>query len=313
LFNRGITNPGLFPFLEKLRGLRSVTPSEENLSALNGRQWDAIVDVWPYDPTVVESAARLLRDRTSHYLYVSSIAAYDAHGFARPGLTEDGALNPWDLSIRPYDRGKSESERRLRSILGEKLTIVRPGPIKGSRDDTPDLFAWCRRALAGGRHIGPGTGEEHIQHVDVKDVGRFLVQAIDHPLYGVFNLTGVPMTFREYVGDCATTLRSSAEWVWIPRAFLHEQGLDPAPFNSPTIPAYLGKFPGWHPEPERAGIFQISSAKAFGVGWTQRSRAETILDYLWSFDAMGSDLHWTDELAPDVEKRVLDLWAAGRR
>src|SRR5215813_13245500 len=44
LFNRGITNPELFPFLEKLRGLRSANAAEENLSALNGRHWDAIVD-----------------------------------------------------------------------------------------------------------------------------------------------------------------------------------------------------------------------------------------------------------------------------
>src|SRR6185312_9544342 len=58
LFNRGITNPELFPHLEKLRGLRSAMASEENLTSLRGRQWDAIVDVWPSDPVLAESAAR---------------------------------------------------------------------------------------------------------------------------------------------------------------------------------------------------------------------------------------------------------------
>jgi 2'-hydroxyisoflavone reductase len=313
LFNRGITNPELFPHLEKLRGLRSASPTEENLSALAGRRWDAIIDVWPSEPALAESAARRLRGQTDHYLYVSSIAAYDPAGFAQPNLTEDGALNPWDLAIRPYNRGKSESERRLQSLVGDRLTVVRPGPIKGDRDDTPDLLAWLRRAQSGGRHIGPGDGSDHVQDVDVKDVARFLVLAIERPLYGTYNLTGVPMTFREFVTSCCAVTRSSAEFVWIPRDFLHEQRLDPAPWDSPTIPYYLGLFPKWHPEPERRGLFQISSRKAFDAGWTQRPFQEMALDYLWSFDTLGPDLKWTDELSPEVEARVLAQWASTSR
>src|SRR3982751_5312834 len=55
LFNRGVTNPELFPNVEKLRGFRSTDPDDQNLSALGRRHWDAVIDVWPHDPTVVES------------------------------------------------------------------------------------------------------------------------------------------------------------------------------------------------------------------------------------------------------------------
>src|SRR5256885_7440200 len=58
LFNRGITNPELFPRVEKLHGFRSPTASEENWIAIGKRQWDAIIDVWPNDPAFAESAAR---------------------------------------------------------------------------------------------------------------------------------------------------------------------------------------------------------------------------------------------------------------
>ena len=309
LFNRGLTNPELFPHLEKLRGLRSPTASEENWSAIGSRRWDAVIDVWPFDPSVAESAARRLRDQAAHYLYVSSIAAYDRRGFARPGLTEDAPRNPWDPAIRPYDRGKAESERRLEALVGGRLTIVRPGPIKGDRDETPDLLAWLRRCQSGGRHIGPGSGDDHVQMVDVRDVARFLVLAIERPLNGVFNLTGEPMTFRQFVERCNLATGSRAEFVWIPRDFLHAQGLDPAPFDNPAMPSYLGKFPFWHPEPERVGFFQISSRKAFDAGWTQRSFSETAGDCLWTFDSLGPDSTWTDELAPDVEARVLLSWS----
>jgi hypothetical protein len=107
-------------------------------------------------------------------------------------------------------------------------------------------------------------------------------------------------------------MRSSAEFVWIPRDFLHANGLDPAPWDDPKIPFYLGKFPSWHPEPERVGLFQISSKRAFDAGWTQRPFDETAADYLWSFDAQGPGDQWTDELAPEVETRVLALWNAFR-
>ncbi len=192
LFNRGITNPELFPNLEKLRGLRSPTASEENWATVGSRRWDAVIDVWPSDPSLAASAALRLRDQAAHYLYVSSIATYVPRGFSRPNLTEEAPLNPWDPAIRPYDRGKAESERRLQTLVGERLTVVRPGPIKGDRDDTPDLLAWLRRSQRGGRHIGPGSGDDHVQIVDVKDVAQFLVLAIERSLHGAFNLTGHP-------------------------------------------------------------------------------------------------------------------------
>jgi 2'-hydroxyisoflavone reductase len=312
LFNRGLTNPELFPHLEKLRGFRSATASKENWAALGSRRWDVVIDLWPSDPALAETAALRLRDRASHYLYVSSIAAYQRSGFARPGLAEDAPTNPWDPAIRPYNRGKAESERRLHALLGERLTltVVRPGAIKGERDDTPDLLAWLRRCQAGGRHIGPGDGDEHVQIVDVHDVARFLILAIERPLSGTYNLTGAPMTFREFVDRCNSALRANAEFVWIPRDFLHAQGLDPAPFDDPKVPSYLGRFPFWHPEPERVGFYQISSRKALDAGWTQRPFAETALDYLWSIDSQdpGDPNQWTDELSPELEARILALW-----
>jgi 2'-hydroxyisoflavone reductase len=308
LFNRGITNPELFPRLEKLRGLRSATGSEENWAALGTRRWDAVIDVWPNDPTLAESAARLLRDRASHYLYVSSIAAYDARGFVTPGLSEDAPLTAWNSAARPYNRGKAESERRLNALLGARLTIVRPGAIKGLRDDTPDLLAWLRRARGGSRHIAPGNGDDHVQMVDVKDVARFIVLAIDPSLPGAFNVTGDSITFREFLDRCKAATRSSAEFIWIPAEFLHEQGLDPDPSISQP-----SRFPFWRPEPERRGFYQLSNRKAVDAGWTQRPFSETALDCLWSFDSLyPASYRWTDELTPDVERHVLSRWADRR-
>lgn len=305
LFNRGITNPELFPYLERLRGFRSSDPKDQDLSALAHRHFDAIIDVWPNDPAVVASAAEFLKERTEHYLYVSSVAAYDSREFVRAGIDENAPMEPWNGPGRRYNRGKAESERRLHAIFGDKITIVRPGPIKGNRDTTPDLFAWLVRSQAGGAHIGPGDGNEQVELVDVKDVARFLLLGIERTLQGTFNLTGKPMTFREFLNACNTVMRSDAEFVWIPQDFLHRQGLEP----DHALGIYAGNFPFWRPVGMWPGVYQISSNKAYRAGWQTRAFEETALDCLDTFRSQGEALDWSDYLPAEKEKQVLAAWA----
>lgn len=167
LFNRGVSGPDLFPHVEKLKGFRSANANDQDLSALSHQQFDAVVDVWPNDPDVVASAAEFLKSRTHHYLFVSSVGAYDHKLFAKPDMiAEDGPLQPWDAPGRPYNRNKAESERRLHKIIGERLTIARPGPIMGHRDGGGDLLTWLLRAQEGGEHIAPGDGNSPVELVD---------------------------------------------------------------------------------------------------------------------------------------------------
>ena len=57
LFNRGRSNPDLFPAAEKLVGDR-----DGGLAALQGRRWDAVVDTCGYVPRLVGDAARHARN-----------------------------------------------------------------------------------------------------------------------------------------------------------------------------------------------------------------------------------------------------------
>ena len=54
LFNRGKTNPSLFPELERLRGDRN-----GDLKALAGRKWDACIDTSGYIPRQVSDSITL--------------------------------------------------------------------------------------------------------------------------------------------------------------------------------------------------------------------------------------------------------------
>jgi 2'-hydroxyisoflavone reductase len=94
LFNRGETNPGLFPEVEKLRGDR-----KSDLSALEGRSWDAVIDPSGYVPAVVRASAELLRAGVGLYVFVSSLSVYKDY---REPRVEGDPLEP--LGEHPVDR-----------------------------------------------------------------------------------------------------------------------------------------------------------------------------------------------------------------
>lgn len=303
LFNRGITNPDLFPYLEKLHGFRSAQAGDQDLSPLTHRQFDVVVDVWPNDPEVVAPAATLLKERAQHYVYVSSVGAYDHKAFGKPDpVTEEMPLTPWEAPGRAYNRNKAESERRLHKIVGERLTIVRPGPIQGHRDETSDLLTWLVRAQQGGEHIAPGDGTDPVEFVDVKDVARFVALAVERSIFGTFNLTGRSFPFRQLIEECKAATRSDASFVWIPREFLHEHGLD----SDYALRTFDGNFPLWIPEQDFQGIYRVSSEKAFRAGWATRPFDETAFDCLRDFHA--GELKRSTMLSAEKEAEVIKAW-----
>ena len=91
LFNRGKTNPELFPAVEKLRGERA------DLSPLDGRNWEAVLDVAAYMPGDVRHAVETLNGLVGRYVFVSSISAYADQSVppdedaARANAEQDGA------------------------------------------------------------------------------------------------------------------------------------------------------------------------------------------------------------------------------
>jgi hypothetical protein len=92
LFNRGHTNPDLFPEAERLCGDR-----EGDLGALRGCDWDAVVDPSGYVPGVVRRSAEALGNSVGHYVFISSISAYA--NFSEP-RGEGDPLAPLDPEHR---------------------------------------------------------------------------------------------------------------------------------------------------------------------------------------------------------------------
>ncbi len=136
LFNRGQTAPELFPEVEKLRGDRSA-----DLSALEGREWDAVLDVAAYMPNDVRRTVEALRGNVGRYVFVSSISVYadqsvpPVEGAAVEELAPDQEA---DEDPGLYGARKAACERIVQEAFRDAALVVRPGLIVGpTRPDGP--------------------------------------------------------------------------------------------------------------------------------------------------------------------------------
>lgn len=270
-FNRGKTNPDLFPGIEKIRGDRD--PRSLSLVGLeNQRQWDAVIDVWPWDPHMVALTAQLLRDRVGRYAYVSTVGAY--RDVVRPGVTEDAPLfDDFSNGRAWYEYSKAQCERVLQKLVPEKLLVVRPHAIAGYRKNDSDFAFWPVRIFRGGDVLAPGDGLDPVQYIDVKDIADFLVSAVERELTGAFTLAGPAAsvtTMKGWLDGLNASFGSKANLIWASEEYLIGSGIR---FMRGDLPMWLPRRRARSP-----GFMQVSNAKAVAAGLTFRPIGSTGAD-----------------------------------
>ena len=184
LFNRGITNPQLFPELKRFKGDRE--EGQDVYDQLKNHNWDVVIDVWPQKSQLVDEATSALKKSTKHYVFISSIAVYD--NFQEVGLHENSdVVVPGENKLEwGYPQEKILAEGFVKNRFPENHTILRPGPIKGYRDPALDLLYWLVKLKRNQDILAPGSGKDPLQFIDVKDVGRFTIAAVENKLTGIF-------------------------------------------------------------------------------------------------------------------------------
>jgi 2'-hydroxyisoflavone reductase len=293
LFNRGVTNPELYPGAERLRG-----NLESDLEALRGRQWDAVVDLDPTTlPAAVRRYAELLGDAVGHAVFVSTISVY-----ADPSrsLTEASQVHeppepePTSFQEELYGGLKVGCERAVREVFGERAAIVRPGLIAGPNDPTERFTYWVRRLPEGGDVLAPGDPDRPIQLIDVRDLGSWLVAAAERRIRGVFNATGpaAPITLGALLERMREAIGPRARLVWVGDEAILAAGV--APWT---------ELPLWLPGEDYAGLLRADVALALGEGLTLRPNEVTARDTLaWSRTVPEQ----RPTLTRDNERRILE-------
>ena len=295
LFNRGRTNPDLFPDVEKLRGDR-----DGDLEALRGREWDAAVDVHARIPRQVQAAAEALAE-IEHYTFVSSISVYS--DFSRAGIDETAPLHEYDPAMGEedmefYGARKAECERIVAEAFPARALIVRPGLIVGPHDPTDRFTYWPRRIARGGEVLAPGEPEQRVELVDARDLAAWTVRMVEERQTGTYNAAGpeYTLTMDKMLQECRAAAGSDAELVWVPDEFLLERGV-----------GEWMELPLWLADPEWRGMLETDSSRAIEAGLSFRPVAETARDTL-EWDRTRGDYEPAAGMAPEREAELLEEW-----
>lgn len=308
LFNRGRTNPHLFPDLEKLRGDRDPDKGE-GLKALEGRAWDAVIDTSGYVPRIVSASAQMLAPRVKQYVFVSSISVYPqdtragADESAPVGTMDDETVETMGANFENYGPLKALCEQAVERAMPGRAANVRPGLIVGPGDPTDRFTYWPVRIDRGGEVLAPLPQDAPVQFIDVRDLAEWIIKVVEDGHAGVFNATGPRgrLTFAELLHGCKAATSSVASFTWVAPDFLQEQGVRP----------WMG-LPLWLPGASESAMATINIGKALSRGLTFRPLAVTAMDTLeWHKRTRPSDHAFGEPragLRAEKEAAVLKAW-----
>ena len=272
LFNRGKSNPDIYPDIETIIGDR-----ETDLDKLNGRAWDAVIDTCGYVPRIVGLSAQALKDKVRHYTFISTISVYPIQG--SPNRDENSELltiedeSVEEITNETYGPLKVLCENAVREAFSGSSLIIRSGLLVGPYDPTNRFTYWVTRTAKGGEAIAP-PAEQPIQFVDVRDLAEFTIQRMESKANEIYNVTGPDrrLTFGEWLSASKDALQSDVNFHHVADDFLKQNEIG----EFMELPLWLNVS-----DAEQFMTFKINRALKNGLAF--RPLATTIRDtYEWA-------------------------------
>ena len=300
-FNRGKHNSEGVPAVETLIGDR-----KGQLDSLRGRKWDVVIDDTGYIPKYVKMSAELLAPNAGFCLYISSISAYAS--FAKPNDEQSptGKLaNPdiEEVTDETYGPMKALCEQYTANAFKGRTCVVRPGYIVGPLDPTDRFTYWPVRVSKGGEMLAPGTPQDPVQIIDVRDLSAWMMHLVEKRTTGYYNAITPPnaITIGSLIEACQhETPAAGTKVTWVSEDFL----------TSHWKPEEVD-LPPWSPmKGEYAGASLTSAARALKAGLRTRPLQETVHDTLAWFKSLPADRQAKLKagLDPQKEADTLQAW-----
>lgn len=264
VLNRGKTASELPPGVERLVGDRTSTDSMK--AALDGTQWDAVIDVSGFVMAAgggeFEELLALLDGRVGSYVFVSSIMAYEPTGIMPWSETNPQTGDP----ITTYGGFKAHAERAILerfASTGFPGSIARPAAIYGPENNIHDMetamFLRLRRGLP---VLLPHEGLVTTSYGHVDDLCRNLLEMAQLPAVRgeIINITGVGCSARAFTETLAQIVGVEPNIVVLPTDFTQEK------------PIYGHLFGVKHHgilSVAKAASLGLTTERGFEIGYTQ--------------------------------------------
>lgn len=250
------------------------------LRPLAGERFDAVVDVATMALPWVRDALDALGARAGHWTFVSSINAYadtatmhqtPASPLLDP-ITGDVVVDPADMAEQEPDFNggvKVACENAVREEMGDdRAFFPRAGAITGPGDYMGRLGYWSARFHRGGRVVIPDTPEQPIQHVDVRDLATWIVDAAEQRISGAYDAVGPVFDLGPFLREIAEEAGTGdTELIPVAPEKLTEAGV--SPWGGPR------SLPLWLPR-SHYGLAAHDATSSWEAGLRIRPLADTI-------------------------------------
>lgn len=313
-FTRGKTvptvNTAAFEHVESLIGDRV-----DNLTALENREWDVVIDNSGRAADWTHRTAELLKDKVAMYLYISSTGVYYPHREAnvdedtpvllKDPLKEDGTAPESDSF--GVMKAKSELEA-IKSFGEDRTTIVRPTYMLGPADRTDRFMYWPLRLAKGGDIFVPGKADDPVQYIDVRDVAEWCIRLAENKTAGTYNAVGPqnPQGVLEFAEKSSKAFDVESDIVLVEDStFLKEQRVS---FIIPWI----------MPEDNYYASARVQNKRAIQAGLTFREVKTTVKDTYdwWNSDAVDTERKTKYEQNTRTvlarEEAILEAWQTAK-
>jgi 2'-hydroxyisoflavone reductase len=253
--------------------------------------WDAVVDV-ARTPSHVRRAVAAVPD--AHWVFVSTINVYADNGSSAMEPLVEAITTDVDLAEDPeaYGPMKVACEQLVTAGAASSM-LVRPGLIVGPGDGSGRFSYWPDRLARGGEVLAPGSPDDVVQVIDVRDLAAWILDAAQARTTGAFDGIGETMPLVRLLGEVAAGVGAEPSFTWVDSDFLAEQGAEPWSGE--------GSIPLWLPRPEYDGMMSHSPEPAIAAGLRLRPVADSARDTLGE-TAIG--------ISADRERELLAAWHA---
>ncbi|ONI82749.1 epimerase [Saccharothrix sp. ALI-22-I] len=268
------------------------------LGPLEGSHFDAVVDVAKMSVTWVRQALRSVT--TDHWTFVSSCSVYADHSTPGTTATLDPLEDDPDAPPSPdrYGAVKVASENAVLDAVGDRAFILRAGLITGPGDPSDRFGYWPNRLSQGGRVAVPDATDQPAQHIDVRDLAAWIVDAAEQRTTGTYDAIGPANPLFMVLGEIAGAVApQGTELVRIPEPVLQQHEV--APWVGPR------SLPLWLPSTHRSMMFR-DAGPALAAGLRVRPTSDTALDSLEYERGLGLDRTRRAGLPPEVEDALLN-------
>jgi len=300
LFNRGLSNPGLFHNLEII-----ISDRDSDLYALNDRKWDVVIDTSGYLPEAVRKSAEKLANKVGVYVFISTLSVYADNN--QIGIDENyplAKLTTTDIkkvNSENYGPLKVSCEQIVQQHFPDSALILRPGLIVGPHDPTDRFTYWPVRVSHSSEVLAPGRPNRQIQFIDARDLAEWTIRLIELEKYGVYNAVGPnnTLSMMEFLDSCDRMCHGETKFTWVSEKFLLDEKIEP-----------WTNIPLWVPEIDKgnSGFFAFDNTKAIKDGLTFRNIDNIVYDTCSWAEARPSDHIWRAGIDRAKQTQLLEKW-----